>query len=124
MSGELTTFLLRGWAELIENGHCTPNYVPPLADKRIIFCTIDGRIVSLLMWEWNNQSTFINFTIVDPAYRKNGLYQIMHRYYDSRVSSGGAVDSKSQLHISNTAIIQAAMKQGYEIEYYRMIKRY
>jgi hypothetical protein len=106
MSGELTTFLLRGWAELIENGHCTPNYVPPLADKRIIFCTIDGRIVSLLMWEWNN------------------LYQIMHRYYDSRVSSGGAVDSKSQLHISNTAIIQAAMKQGYEIEYYRMIKRY
>lgn len=124
MSGDVTSFLLRGWAELIENGHCTPNYVPPANDKRIIYCTCNGAVVAMLMWEWSNTTAFILFTYIHPDYRKNGLYRILHHYYDERVSAGGALDSKSQLHVNNSTIIEAAKRQGYEVEYYRMIKRY
>jgi hypothetical protein len=125
LTSELSGFILRGWAELIENGHGNPNYMPTFSNKRIIYCKIGGKVAGAIMWEWKdgNQTAFIEFTIIGKEFRGRGIYFLLHKYYDTRIKSGGAVASKSQLHINNETIITAAKKDGYEIEYIKMTKR-
>ena len=125
LTPDLSGFILRGWAELIESGHGNPNYMPTFGNKRIIYCKIDGKIAGSIMWEWKdgNKTAFIEFTIIGKEFRGRGIYFLLHKYYDKRIKHGGADASKSQLHIKNETIINAAKKDGYEIEYIKMIKK-
>jgi len=125
LTPELSSFILRGWADLIENGHGNANYMPVCSNKRIIYCRIDGEIAGAIMWEWKdgNKTAFIEFTLIEKKFRGRGIYFLLHKYYDIRIKNGGAEASKSQLHINNETIINAAKKDGYEIEFIKMIKR-
>jgi hypothetical protein len=121
---KLTTFFLREWADLIDNGHANSSYLPKLSTARILFTTIDDVITSHLVWTWSNKVSFIDFTAVDKNYRRQGLYKILHTYYDKIMIAQKATASRSQLHIKNEAIIAGAKKEGYEVEYVRMVKYY
>jgi hypothetical protein len=121
---KLTTFFLRQWADLIDTGHANATYLPKLSNARILFTTIDDVITSHLVWTWNNKVSFIDFTAVDKNYRRQGLYKILHNYYDKIMIEQKAIASRSQLHIKNEAIIAGAKKAGYEVEYVKMVKYY
>ena len=124
ITAEFTSFFLRQFANLIENGHATRNYIPSLTNTRIIYLKIADEIAGHLIWEWpSNDTAYIVFTVIDKKYSKRGLYSIMHRHYEERIKKGGALFSKSQLHISNNRIINISKQNGYEVEYYKMIKK-
>jgi len=121
---EVTSFFLKHLADLIENGHAARNYVPNLTNARIIYLKIDNEIAGHIIWEWQgNDTTYIIFTAIDDIYNKRGLYSMMHRYYEERIKKGGALFSKSQLHVSNNRIIDLSKHNGYEIEHFRMLKK-
>jgi hypothetical protein len=121
---EVTSFFLTHLADLIESGHATRNYMPNLTNARIIYLKINDEIAGHIIWEWQgNDTTYIIFTTIDNKYNKRGLYSIMHRYYEDRIKKGGALYSKSQLHINNSRIISISKQNGYEVEYYKMIKK-
>jgi len=124
---EVTSFFLTKWADLIKAGHASESYFPslrPLA-SRILYVTVDGELAGHIVFEWTTPvECFIMLTAVDQKFRRHGLYKLMHKYYDAHIKSQGAKRSKSQLHVTNEAIIAAAEQDGYRKEYYRMIKEY
>lgn len=124
---DLNVFFLRRWADLVESGHASSNYLPSHSSgsTRILYATIDGEIVGHILFEFtSSKDSFIHFTVVEEKFRKHGLYLVMHKYYDKIMRHSKISRSKSMLHADNTAIIEAAKKNGYSVEYYRMIKEY
>jgi hypothetical protein len=121
----VTTFFLRHLADLIENGHSTNNFIPTLAEKRIIYLKLFDEVIAHIVWEWHGNSTYIVFTAVSDNYKNRGLYAMLHHYYEERIknSTPPAQFSKSQLHVNNNRIVELSKKNGYEIEYYKMIKK-
>lgn len=127
ISKDLNVFFLRQWADLVENGHASSNYIPSHSSgsTRILYATIDGEIVGHILFEFTTaKDSFIHFTVVDERFRRHGLYQLMHKFYDKVMRHSKISRSKSMLHADNTAIIEAAKKNGYSVEYYRMVKEY
>jgi len=124
VDSKVSAFFLRQWASLIESGHANSNYVPNVAQSRIIYATMGEKIVGHLLWEWHNSVSYIVFTVVDPAFRRRGLYEILHKFYDQRMISGATTVSRSSLHVNNAAVIAAAEKNGYEVEFLKMRKNY
>lgn len=124
ITAAVNSFFLRHLADLIENGHATRTYIPSLTNTRIVYLKINNEIAGHLIWEWQgNDTAYIVFTVIDKKYSKRGLYSILHRHYEDRIKKGGALFSKSQLHIDNDRIINISKQNGYEVEYYKMIKK-
>lgn len=124
---EVTMFFLNKWAELIKSGHASESYFPTLRPHttRILYVMVNGELGGHIVFDWTTPfECFIVLTAVDQKFRRHGLYKLMHQYYDAHIKSQGAKRSKSQLHISNEAIIAAAEQDGYRKEYYRMIKEF
>lgn len=124
---ELNVFFLKQWADLVERGHASSNYIPEHSSgsTRILYATIDDQIVGHILFEFTtSKDSFIHFTVVDERFRRHGLYQLMHKFYDKVMRHSQVARSKSMLHINNTAIIEAAKKIGYSVEYYKMVKEY
>lgn len=123
-TAELNAFILSNWAELVRQGHCHPSYVPDIPRRSIISARHNDKIVGAIMWFISFDFSFIDFTIIDQEYRGNGIYKILHKFYDERMIANKVKFSKSQLHIQNETIIKAAEKDGYTVEYLRMVKEY
>lgn len=124
---ELNVFFFRRWADLVESGHASVNYMPNFkhGTTRILYLTIDNEVAGHILFEYvTPKDSFIHFTVVEEKFRRNGLYQIMHDYYDKVMVYNKVDRSRSQLHVNNTAIIEAAKTVGYNVEYYRMVKEY
>lgn len=124
MPSKLTSFFARQWAELLESGYVTSNYIPNITSCRVIYITSKDEIVGLRLWTWSNNTTNIILTSVDPKFRRKGLFEIISRYYDQRLIKGDCVKSITFIHIDNIAMIEAAKKAGYDIEFVKMIKKY
>lgn len=124
---ELNVFFFRRWADLVESGHAGANYMPNFkqGSTRILYIIINDEIAGHILFEFATpKDSFIHFTVVEEKFRRNGLYQLMHSFYDKVMKHNNVTKSRSQLHVANTAIIEAAKGVGYEIEYYRMVKEY
>lgn len=124
---ELNVFFFRRWADLVESGHAVSNYMPSFKQSttRILYLTIDDEIAGHIVFEFTTpKDSFIHFTVVEEKFRRHGLYQIMHEHYDKVMQYNKVNRSRSQLHVDNTAIIEAAKKVGYNVEFYRMVKEY
>jgi len=124
MSVMATAFFLRQWAELIELGFADPNYIPDITSCRVLYLIDNDTIIGLRIWSWHNNTTNIILTSIDKNYRRRGLFEILSKYYDRRVIYGNGLKSKTQIHVNNIAMIKAAEKTGYEIEFLRMAKKY
>lgn len=127
LSRELNVFFLRRWADLVEAGHANANYIPSFkaGTSRILYITIDGEIAGHILFEFTTaKECFIHFTVVEEKFRRRGLYQIMHTFYDQVMSYNKVSKTRSHLHANNAAIIEAAKKDGYTVEYYRMVKEH
>lgn len=124
---ELNVFFFRRWADLVESGHASANYMPSFKQSatRILYLTINDEIAGHILFEFvTPKDSFIHFTVVEEKFRRHGLYQIMHEHYDKVMRHNKANKSRSQLHVDNTAIIEAAKKVGYNVEFYKMVKEY
>lgn len=120
---EVNSFFLRKVADLVETGHAPENFLPTLKDTRIIYVKINNEIAAHLIWNWIGTETYIVFTAISEKYERRGLYKIMHRYYEERIKAGGATASHSTLRVTNKRIVDISKINGYQIEYYKMVKK-
>lgn len=124
MPTKVTSFFLRQWAELLEQGHADSNYVPSLASCRVLYLTSNDEVIGIRIWTWYNNTTNIILTSIDKNYRRRGLFEILTKYYDDRVTKGSCLKSKTQIHVDNVNMIKAAEKTGYKLEFVKMVKEY
>lgn len=124
MPAKVTAFFLKQWAELIELGFADSTYIPDITSCRVLYITSGDKIIGLRMWTWYNNITNIILTSIDENYRRRGLFEILTRYYDDRVVKGNCLKSKTQIHVNNIAMVKAAEKTGYKLEFVKMVKKY
>lgn len=120
----VTIFILERWAELVKSGFCSANYFPNFIEQRIIYLEVSGKVVAALVFAFHSKTSFLEFVVTHPEYRKTGLYRVLHSFYDKIVKEEGVKVTRSQLHVDNENVVQAATKNGFSIEYYRMIKKH
>lgn len=120
----VTIFILERWAELVKSGFCSANYFPNFVEQRIIYLMVENTVVAALVFAFHNKTSFLEFVVTHPEYRKTGLYKVLHTFYDQIVKEEGVKVTRSQLHVDNENVIKAATKNGFAIEYYRMIKKH
>lgn len=123
---ELHAFFERQVALIIEKGYASVDYLPDLVQikAKVIYVTIDNEIAAHIIWRWESpEKVYIILTAISDKYEKRGLYAIMHRYYEDRIKKGGAIFSKSFLHIHNKRIIDISRKNGYTVELIKMSKK-
>lgn len=124
MSAKVTAFFAKQWAELLEAGFATSNYIPDITMCRIIYLTYNSEIIGLRMWTWEYKTTNIILTSIDKQYRRRGLLKLITKYYDKRLINSDCIKSKTFIHAQNTAMIEAAKQAGYEVEFVKMTKHY
>lgn len=127
-SPALTAFFARQWAELLELGYATPNYIPDIKGSRIIFATDGAKFMGLRMWVWIEAGTQkearIVLSSVDQQYRRLGIFKIIAKYYDLRMIQNDCSQSITYIYTNNTPMIEAAKKTNYTVDQIRMIKKY
>lgn len=124
MSAELTAFFARQWAELLENGHATHNYIPSIISCRCIYVKSDNKIVALRLWKWDNSTRIsIILSSVDKKYRRRGLLKLIVKYYDLRYINKNII-SVTRIHVNNKIMLEAAKKNGYVFDTIKMIKNH
>jgi RimJ/RimL family protein N-acetyltransferase len=120
---ELMSFFYKQLAELIENGHGTswPGYN---SKTQAIYVEIDKKIVGHIMFNYKGEQrqTFIVLSAIDPAYRKRGLYKIMHYEFEKMSKKLGAKQITSFVHIDNAARLASAKSVDFVPQFYKMIK--
>ena len=124
MPAKVTAFFAKQWAELIELGFADANYIPSINACRVIYITSNDKIVGLRLWIWELSSTRIILTSIDKNHRRRGLLKLIVKHYDGRMIAGNCVKSITFIHVDNTAMIEAARKSGYEVEFLKMSKTY
>jgi len=124
MPAKLTAFFAKQWAELLEAGHATSNYIPSINVCRVIYITSNDEIIGLRLWVWEQTNTRIILTAIDKNYRRRGLLKVIIKYYDNRMISNDCKQSVTYIHVNNNAMIEAATQSGYRVEFLKMIKRY
>lgn len=124
MPAKVTAFFAKQWAELLEAGFATSNYIPSINSCRVIYITSNDEIIGLRIWVWEQNNTRIILTSIDKNYRRRGLLKLIVKYYDTRVIDNKCNKSITFIHVNNTAMIEAARQAGYEVEFLKMSKRY
>lgn len=124
MPAELTAFFARQWAELLDAGFASANYLPVIKGCRCIYVRSDNKIVGLRIWSWLDDTTAaIILSAVDKNYRQRGLFSIIAKHYDQRFA-GKNVISKTYIYANNTVMLEAAKKNGYSVDILQMTKKY
>jgi len=124
MPARVTAFFARQWGELLEAGFATSNFIPSIKSCRVIYLTSNDEIIGLRVWVWESHATRIILTAIDKNYRRRGLLKLIVKYYNIRVTQGGCTKSVTFIHVSNTAMMEAARQAGYETEVVKMVKKY
>jgi len=124
MPAKVTAFFAKQWAELLESGLATSNYIPSINACRVIYLTVNDEIIGLRLWVWEQNNTRIILTSIDKNYRRRGLLKLIVKYYDDRVINGNCKNSITFIHVDNIAMIEAARQAGYEVEFLKMSKKY
>ena len=124
MPAKVTAFFAKQWAELLEAGFATSNYIPDIKLCRVIYLMHNDDIIGLRIWTWEYNTTNIILTSIVPEFRRRGLLKLITKYYDQRLIHGDCTKSKTFIHVQNTAMIEAAKQAGYEVEFVKMVKHY
>jgi hypothetical protein len=124
MTAKLTAFFARQWAELLESGFATSNFIPSINACRVIYLTFNNEIIGLRIWVWEQNTTRIILTAIDKNYRRRGLLKLIVKYYDDRLIHANCIKSITFIHVNNTAMMEAARQSGYETELVKMVKKY
>lgn len=124
MTSKLTAFFIRQWAELMEAGHCTENYVPKIDNCRIIYATSGDEIVGLRMWVWEYSTARIILSAVDKRFRKLGVFKMIVDYYDERMINGSCDKAVTTIHVGNARMLELAKNSGFKALMVKMVKIY
>lgn len=121
---ELLAFYYKYKGKLLEDGFGSSNIgITPAF--RAIYIEIDSKIVGHIIFEFieKQKRTWIELSAVDEAYRRRGLYLIMHTEFENVSKKLGAVEISSFIHVNNTGRLRSAEAVGFLPKFYRMSKK-
>jgi GNAT superfamily N-acetyltransferase len=117
--------LMRNYADLIEQGYS--NFHVGFANRsKAIYLEIDDKIVGHIVYDVLPddalKTAWIQLSYVDPSFRKRGLYNIMHKYFEQTIKECGSKRIASYVHPNNTARLASCESVGMSVRFHRMEK--
>jgi GNAT superfamily N-acetyltransferase len=122
-SSPAVSFIFKRYAESIDAGLSTQQ-VPFEPGARVITANYQGQIIGAILWAYThaNRLGWIVFSAVDPEYRRNGIYDLMHPEFEKLIKSLGGLRIGSFVHVNNMVRQKSCAKVGMLPDYYRMHK--
>jgi GNAT superfamily N-acetyltransferase len=118
------TFFLRNLAETIDKGFGYP--VTSWEDDQCeaVYAELDGKILGHIVYSKLNGGTlFIKLSAVEKEFRKNGIYTILHKYFEDVARDYGCVAISSLVHKTNSVRLESIKKFDLMPEFCFMAKR-
>lgn len=119
----VTPVFLKLYSELIQAGHATSSMAGHNA-CHAIYAEIDNNVVGHIVFDVlrPSNSTWIILSGIDPAFRKRGIYSLMHRQFEDVTIRLGCNKIQSHVHINNVDRIASCKAVGMEPEFFKMSK--
>jgi len=119
------SFFLRQMSDLIERGHAH-QFLPTTTRLKAVYCECDGQVVAHIVFEILDQqapkTAWITLSAVADAWRRRGLYTMMHEHFEEMVIKMGCGKIASFVHVDNVARQLSCEQVGMVPVYYRMEK--
>ena len=118
-------FFLKNYSKLIELGHA-PQIMNGSNYSKAIYVEIDSVIVAHMVFDIMKDTfntAYIVFSYVDEAYRKQGLYKLMYKYFETTIKKSGSTKIMSFVHTDNSDRLAIWKSVGMIPQFYRMEKR-
>ena len=118
------TFFLKHFVNLIEREYSHPHMAGSNRSKAV-YAVVDNKIVGQITFEILDdfsKTTWIVLSAVDDAYRKRGIYTILHKYLETMMLELGSRKLASHVHVDNKERQASCIKVGMKPVYYRMEK--
>ena len=118
-------FFLKNYAELIEAGQA-PNVMNGSNQSKAIYVEIADKVVAHIVFDVLKDSfntVYIVLSCVDKNYRKQGIYNIMHKHFEAQAKKLGSTKIMSFVHVNNKARLISCESIGMKSEFHRMEKR-
>ena len=117
------TFFLRQIADLIDSGYAFP-VTSWDDDCGAVYAEKDGEILGHIVYDRKKKGIlWITLSAVDPKCRGQGIYSILHQYFEQTAKEMGCNIIASHVHIKNEKRLKSAEKVGMKPVYYYMAKK-
>jgi len=118
-------FFLKSYAKLIELGHA-PQVMNGSNYSKAIYIEIDDKIVAHMVFDIMKDTfntAYIVSSYVDEAYRKQNLYKIMYKHFETTIKNLKSTKIMSFVHTDNVNRLAIWKSVGMIPQFYRMEKR-
>ena len=112
-------FYLRQYAELVDSKLTYHLYGPAIDQFSAIYVTANDVVIGQIVYKVSkeNKMSFIALSAVRGDFRGNGLYEIMHKHFESQSKAEGCNYISSWTHKNNIPRQKSAVKVGLEVKY-------
>jgi GNAT superfamily N-acetyltransferase len=118
------TSFLRNFAEIIDKGFAYPTTSWNDDECEAVYAELNGKILGHIVYSKLDGGTlFIKLSAVDPQYRKNGIYTILHKHFENVAKEYGCNAISSIVHKNNSIRLESIKKFDLLPEYYFMAKK-
>jgi len=120
----VVSFFLRNLAQLIDMGHST-QMISGANKHRAVYIEYNNQVIGHIVFDMLEppvKTAWIVLSAIDPAYKRRGLYTILHNHFERIVKEMGAKKIASFVHVDNTARQRSCEQVGMAPVYLRMEK--
>jgi len=118
------TAFLRNFAEIIDKGFAYPATSWKDDECEAVYAELNEKIIGHIVYSKLDGSTlFIELSSVDPQYRKNGIYTILHKHFENIAKEYGCDAISSFVHKTNNIRLESIKKFDLLPEYHFMAKK-
>jgi GNAT superfamily N-acetyltransferase len=117
-------FFLNHFVKMIENGYVHSHFIGN-NKNRAIYAVVNNQIVGQITFdllEDYSKTTWINLSVVDEAFRKRGIYKMMHQQLEAMMLKLGSRKMAGHVHVTNTDALGPCKRMGLKEFYYRIEK--
>jgi RimJ/RimL family protein N-acetyltransferase len=121
------SFFLKHYAELIDNGQGYPTTTWNDKTCGVIYAMKADEIVGAIIYDREHPNAdggvWIVLSATSRASRGQGIYNILHRYLETTAKSLNKSSILSFVHVTNTARLRSAEKEGMAPIFYMIGKK-
>jgi ribosomal protein S18 acetylase RimI-like enzyme len=123
-NSKIVPFFLKNYAKLIEDGLAHP-IITFNNKNKAVYAEINGQVVGHIVYEVQEdvaKTGWITFSCIDDNFRQRGIYNILHRHFETTVKQAGSKKIASHVHVTNMPRQASCASVGMKPVFYRMEK--
>jgi len=119
----VASFYMKHMAKLIDDGHAQQIFTGG-NNSSAVYATLDSKVVGAIVYEIHasQRMAYILLSCVDEEYRGQGIYTILHPYFEEVATAQGCNRIGSIVHVDNAVRLASCAKVGMVPEFTRMVK--